>query len=150
MGRSADQFAHKNHPDGQVACREGCHFVSLRRGQESEHVEGQGQSISSLSPRDGIFLEEMTRVTTSAVYDITEKQWLSTAALGKIYKHAPRMFVQVFGAFQEVLVSWIFVQSWATEDSQDSWRGPVLTPGGPKGEPRGCSAAREDIDRICS
>ena len=32
----------------------------------------------------------------------------------------------------------------------DRGRGLVLTPGGPKGEPRGCSASREDIDRICS
>ena len=29
-----------SHPDGQVACRAGCHFVSFRRVQESEHVEG--------------------------------------------------------------------------------------------------------------
>ena len=140
----------RSHPVGQVAGREGCQSVSPRREQESQHVEGKGQSISSLSSRDGIFLEEMTRVTISAVYHVTRKQLLSTAALGKINKQAPRMFVQVFGAFQEVFVSWIFVQSWATKDSQDSSRGPVLTPGGPKGEPRGCGATREDIDRICS
>ena len=80
MGRGSDQFAHgtslsspplSSHTHTwQVAGREGCQPGSFRRLQESEHVEAQGKSSSSLPPLvdTGSPLQLATKSTANSYY----------------------------------------------------------------------------------